>query len=615
MNKGLQAIIKNNNALCMEYDKEEISDGFQLRFVGKSYAKYIKELDTETMLVPDVDWNTQEENKNSENVFITGDNLEALKHLQKAYSNKIKLIYIDPPYNTGGGDFVYQDSFKFSDKELEEKLGLSSDEIEKVKSLKGKSSHSAWLTFMYPRLALAKRLLTEDGVIFISIDDNEQANLKLICDEIFGESFVDIMIWRKSGASRDGKMKNTTTFRKDHEYLIVAFHNVVQLNKSFEKPSWQNSYNNPDNDPRGAYKAGSISKKEEASNPNHKNYYTVTSPAGKTFTRQFDVSQEEFMKLNEDGRIYWGKNNEAVPSIKIFENEKRIVTTSSYLVEDDYDFCVIDNEEMTTTKGTKELQELLDIDSLGEEFRPKPSELLKKVIQIGMSNDDIILDFFAGSATTAHAVMDLNKEDGGSRKYIMVQLDEPVKENSVAEQNGYKTIDEISRKRIKNAAQKLEDTSGFKHYKIASVSDKNVLAKIEDFNPHQPLFVNSNKLSLDDFSGRSLNTDLSAAGRDTLLATWLIADGFAFNADIKKLKIKDYIAYSPDEYRSLYFINEGWNSEHTKEFLNMIGTRKQRVNTIYLYNHSFDFTNLTELKNNLKSVLDAEKQINIIERF
>lgn len=276
---------------------------------------------------------------------------------------------------------------------------------------------------------------------------------------------------------------------------------------------------------------------------------------------------------------------------------------------------MIDNEEMTTTKGTKELQELLDIDSLGEEFRPKPSELLKKVIQIGMSNDDIILDFFAGSATTAHAVMDLNKEDGGSRKYIMVQLDEPVKENSVAEQNGYKTIDEISRKRIKNAAQKLEDTSGFKHYKIASVSDKNVLAKIEDFNPHQPLFVNSNKLSLDDFSGRSLNTDLSAAGRDTLLATWLIADGFAFNADIKKLKIKDYIAYSPDEYRSLYFINDGWNSEHTKEFLNMIGTRKQRVNTIYLYNHSFDFTNLTELKNNLKSVLDAEKQINIIERF
>ena len=174
----------------MEYDKDEIGDGFQLRFVGKSYAKYIKELDTETMLVPDTAWNEREENKNSENVFITGDNLEILKHLQKAYTNKIKLIYIDPPYNTGNDDFVYKDNFKFTDKELEEKLGLSSEEIERVKSLKGKSSHSAWLTFMYPRLALAKRLLTEDGVIFISIDDNEQANLKLICDEISGKGIL-----------------------------------------------------------------------------------------------------------------------------------------------------------------------------------------------------------------------------------------------------------------------------------------------------------------------------------------------------------------------------------------------------------------------------------------
>ena len=211
--------------------------------------------------------------------------------------------------------------------------------------------------------------------------------------------------------------------------------------------------------------------------------------------------------------------------------------------------------------------------------------------------------------------MQLNKEDGGNRKYIMVQLDEPVKENSEAQKQGYKTIDEISRQRIKNAAKKLEDSSGFKHYKIASVSDTKILAKIEEFNPNKPLLWDSDKLSLDDFSGKSLNTDLAATGKDTLLATWLIADGFAFNTLIQELHIKDYVAYSPDAYRSLYFINEGWNSGHTKEFLNMIGKRKQRVNTIYLYNHSFDFTNLTELKNNLKSVLDVEKQINIIERF
>ncbi len=592
MNNGLQAIIKNNNALNMEYDKDEIGDGFQLRFVGKSYAKYIKELDTETMLVPDTAWNEREENKNSENVFITGDNLEALKHLQKAYTNKIKLIYIDPPYNTGSDDFVYKDNFKFTDKELEEKLGLSSEEIERVKSLKGKSSHSAWLTFMYPRLALAKRLLTEDGVIFISIDDNEQANLKLICDEIFGEGNFVSSICHKHRAS----ISNDKIISTNHNMLLLytkKIENVFLLkNQIGEDPNLSDFVLEDEN---GKYKLtpvdgpGGIKK----GNP----YYEFQGVSG-----YWRYSKKTMQEKFEQGLIVKTANGlQQKYYLDQAKNSRQTVSTWW-----DKDFL--------TSNATKELGMLMGNKVFDN---PKHINLLLRCLKLFTYYDSnsIILDFFAGSATTAHAVMQLNKEDGGDRKYIMVQLDEPVKENSEAQKQGYKTIDEISRQRIKNAAKKLEDSSGFKHYKIASVSDTKILAKIEEFNPNKPLLWDSDKLSLDDFSGKSLNTDLAATGKDTLLATWLIADGFAFNTPIQELHIKDYVAYSPDAYRSLYFINEGWNSGHTKEFLNMIGKRKQRVNTIYLYNHSFDFTNLTELKNNLKSVLDVEKQINIIERF
>ncbi len=589
MNNGLQAIIKNNNALNMEYDKDEIGDGFQLRFVGKSYAKYIKELDTETMLVPDTAWNEREENKNSENVFITGDNLEALKHLQKAYTNKIKLIYIDPPYNTGSDDFVYKDNFKFTDKELEEKLGLSSEEIERVKSLKGKSSHSAWLTFIYPRLALAKRLLTEDGVIFISIDDNEQANLKLICDEIFGEGnfIANFIVIRSEGG---GLAKNAVI---GHDYLLAYTKNILKYT------------------PLGKPKdiRGQIIEK------NGEQYWIETDWLREEFGKYGTCSYEDILNFYDQKKK--DEIDEGIIKgdyILIPKENKNIVGRYRKIADDTSKLYTI--VKHLNKNGVHDLKQL----NLENIFNyPKSVSLLKDFILsatiLNKNCDDIILDFFAGSATTAHAVMQLNKEDGGNRKYIMVQLDEPVKENSEAQKQGYKTIDEISRQRIKNAAKKLEDSSGFKHYKIASVSDTKILAKIEEFNPNKPLLWDSDKLSLDDFSGKSLNTDLAATGKDTLLATWLIADGFAFNTPIQELHIKDYVAYSPDAYRSLYFINEGWNSGHTKEFLNMIGKRKQRVNTIYLYNHSFDFTNLTELKNNLKSVLDVEKQINIIERF
>lgn len=294
-----------------------------------------------------------------ENLIIKGNNLLALHSLKKQFAGKVKLIYIDPPYNTGNDGFKYNDNF----------------------------NHSSWLTFMKNRLEIARDLLRDDGVIFVQCDDNEQAYLKVLMDEVFGRNQTDCMVWRKSGVGRDGKMKNTTTFRKDHEYVVLGFKNQKILNKSLEKPNWENSYPNQDNDPRGNYKAGSISRTKESSNPNHKNYYTVKSPSGKEFTRQFDVSENEFEKLDKDGRIYWGINKDAVPAIKIFENEERETNTSSLILYNG-----------TSTEGKKEIEDLFG--NIDEFETPKPEAVIKKIIQISTQPNDIVLDYHIGSGTT-----------------------------------------------------------------------------------------------------------------------------------------------------------------------------------------------------------------------
>ena len=329
------------------------------------------------------------------NIIIEGDNFHSLSVLNYTHNESIDVIYIDPPYNTGNNDFVYNDKFI---------------------NLEDGYRHSKWLNFMYKRLKLAKNLLSENGVMFISIDDNEAFQLKMICNMIFGESNTDVMIWRKSGVGRDGKMKNTTSFRKDHEYIIVCYKGEKVLNKIIETPNFVNTYSNPDKDPRGPYKAGSISRTEEASNPKHNNYYTVITPSGKEITRQFDIPKDEFEKLNndvvenEDGtlvsRLYWGKNGDSVPAIKTFINELRSITPYSILLN-----------KGTTTDGTRELNNILNGDYT--EMRPKPSLLIKTLIQLASNKDSIILDFFAGSGTTGQAVLQLNKEDGGHRKFIL----------------------------------------------------------------------------------------------------------------------------------------------------------------------------------------------------
>lgn len=338
------------------------------------------------------------------NILIEGDNYHALSVLNYTHQGKIDVIYIDPPYNRGG-DFKYNDKY-----------------VEKDDTYK----HSKWLTFLNKRLRLAKNLLHEKGIMFVSIDDCEQAQLRLLLNEIFGEDNVDVMIWRKSGYGRDGKMKNTTTFRKDHEYILVCYKYEKQLNKINEVPEFQNEYGNPDNDPRGPYKAGSISRRESASNPDHENFYTVISPSGKEFTRQFDIPKEEFNSLNTDilvnrdnktvSRIYWGANDDAVPAIKIFILEERSITPYSVLLT-----------KGTTTEGTKEVNEILDRDC--SKMRPKPTKLIKTLIQLADKGKDlIVLDFFAGTGTTGHALLKyaLNIKDKEAKFILCTNDDEGI---------------------------------------------------------------------------------------------------------------------------------------------------------------------------------------------
>lgn len=403
-----------------------------------------------------------------EHKLIIGENYDALKNLCATYIDKngkglIDVIYIDPPYNT--------EASKADGNDYKE-------ELEAGKFIyRDKFTRDGWLNMMNERLKLARKLLSDSGVIFISIDDSEQAYLKILCDEIFGSSQTDVMIWRKSGVGRDGKMKNTTTFRKDHEYIIVCYKGDPKLNKSLEKPNWQNEYGNPDNDKRGPYKAGSISNKEEASNTLSPNYYSVISPSGKVFTRQFNCSKDKFEALDKDNRIFWGKDGNSVPSIKIFVNEARFVTTSS----------LIDCNNMTTTFGSKELFSIIAEDGIGERIRPKPSPLLKKIIQISSKKNSTVLDFFAGSGTTGQAVMELNEEDGGNRQFILVTNNENNIGEKITRERLYRVISGQGSKGEKIAWKYSEDKPYLSNNSVRVFKIENTELKLDDLEKAEKL--------------------------------------------------------------------------------------------------------------------------------
>ncbi|MDR1485366.1 MAG: site-specific DNA-methyltransferase [Planctomycetaceae bacterium] len=577
----------------------ESCDGYKLGFVGKDYARLQTGRLPETMIVPDTEHNFQNENKNSGNIFITGDNLEALRHLQNAYAGKIKMIYIDPPYNTGK-EFVYNDTFEFDETTLKSALSYDSNEIAKLKSLQGKSSHSAWLTFMYPRLKLAKNLLTDDGAMFVSIDDNEQANLKLLMDDIFGEgNLVIVFNWQTKKAAQGMTTENMVV--DNHEYIIVYAKQKAKFRFVGLERDEKNGFANPDNDPRGLWKRQYLQRIGQGL-PTR----TIVDPEnGNKFSFETPYTQEKLELWIKEKRIIFPKTTNKYPARKEFlneyENEQQLVSSLGLYA---------------TKSTTEKLYALFNNQKVFT--NPKPDNLILNLLKYTIANDKsaIILDFFAGSGTTAHAVMQLNATDNGNRKFILVQIDEQTNSKSEARKIGFETVDEISRERIKRAAKKIKSDKeltsdkhfdgGFKHYYLVTPEVK-TLDKIIEFDPESERLFEIDMV--DQFSYKKTKT----GGLEILLTTWLLDDGYQFDVNIETKIFAGYKAYYVSESATLYLINLNWNTEALKTMLNQIGKNELIVNTIIIYPYSFNFKSMRELKTNTKTNLDNPPTI--IERY
>ena len=583
----------------------ELKDGYQLNFIGKDYARrQAGEMPT-TVIVPDEEQN-QGAGKDSHNLFFTGDNLEVLRHLQANYAGKVDVIYIDPPYNTGNGDFVYPDAFEYSDKQLHDMLGMSDDQIERLKSIQGKSSHSAWLTFMYPRLVLAKRLLSEYGVIFISIDDNEQANLRELCDEIFGEMNLISQICHKSRAS----ISNDKIISNSHNTILLYAKNERAIFKKRKLIGMEpNLKGFSKRDDKGLYKLVPVDGPGGAKKGNP--FYSFLD-----IENYWRFSRERMQEMYDNGLIV-KTGNTLQQKYYLSKAKKSRKTVDSWWDENFY-----------ISTATSKLSKMMG----GNYFdTPKPVGLITKILKMFtfFNSDAIILDFFAGSSTTADAVMQLNAEDGGHRKFIMVQLPEPTfttnsdgkevptKGGKAAYDAGFRSIDEISRERIRRAAAKIKadneltlpaDFDGsFKHYRVVKPT-KQLLLEIEDFDPKGTALFND---MLNSYASDALGIAGGATGAQTILTTWLAKDGYAFDTETKRIDIAGYRATLVNDNR-LYLINPGWGAKNTEALLNQLGTYQLDVQAVVLFGYSFNIAELRELENGLKQV---DRHISLIKRY
>lgn len=584
-------------------------EGYGLDFLGKNYANLISCTETETVIQPDLDHNAKPENIDSQNIYISGDNLDALKHLLKSYAGKIKCIYIDPPYNTGSDGFVYNDSFKFTAKDLQSKLGVSEEKAKRILDLctRGSSSHSAWLMFMAPRLMLAQNLLSPDGVIFISIDDNEQANLKLLCDSIFGEeNFIGDIIWNSTKS-----VTNTALISVSHTYTLVYCTDknyFIKNRTEFRLNDKGEGFANPDNDPRGEWKADPFQVGGYRANQQ----YEITNPkTGVVYKPNPGASwkndYEHFKKLLEDNRIVFGITGEGGPQRKrfIWEAEERGSVTKTLWTDVE-----------TTTNGTDMLKKIFNGKSVFS--NPKPVGLIKRILELGAKDDCYILDFFSGSGTTAHSVLLANSENLNHKyKFIAIQLPEnldvsfkkanddnrEVISNSIAicdDINKPHSLDYVGFERIRRAAKKIREDNplfagdlGFRHFTLQNV-DQNTLDKMETFDPNGR-FMGDNDI-------------LKQFGKETVLATWLIHDGYGFG-EAKPLKISNYTAYHCGSH--LYFV-EGDNFDENAVIAlidKYNGTPDFNPQNIVLFGYSFSYSQTEILRKNLDTLRDSKKEL------
>ena len=447
-------------------------EAYEFTWVGKKAAIVEANAPIRATLRPcpeeSVNWDT------TENLYIEGDNLQVLKLLQESYLGKVKMIYIDPPYNTGN-DFIYRDDFTSDSEEYKQEQGLYNDEGEHLfrnTDTNGRF-HSDWCSMMYSRLTLARNLLGDDGIIAISVDDNEIKNMRNLCDEVFGESnFIATIVWQKIHSIKN----DAKYFSENHEYAVLYAKQIdnISINLLPRTAEMDNRYKNPDNDPRGPWQSGDLVASGERSN----GHFIVTSP--KT-GKQFDVpagkhwvySKENLYQLVNDGQVWFGEDGNAFPRKKRFLSDVQDGRTANTLW--------LAEEVGHNQSATREVKALFDDNKIFD--FPKPVDYIEQFTRLCGDKEGFVIDFFSGSATTAHAVMQLNAEDGGHRKFVMVQLPEKCDESSEAYKAGYKTICDIGKERIRRAGKKIREENplttqdldiGFRVLKLDSTNMKDV---------------------------------------------------------------------------------------------------------------------------------------------
>ncbi len=639
-NKDLEVLKKHfshcfdkNGNFDIEKFKKELSENeidfykesYSMDWLGKSYARLMASDSVTTLLKEDEAFNQKDENKNSENLLIKGDNLEVLKHLSNAYYEKIKMIYIDPPYNTGSDGFVYQDNRKFTISEFRQLVGVDEEKAKRILSFvdSKSNSHSAWLTFMYPRLYIAKQLLKDDGVIFVSIDDNEVAQLRLLMDEVFGEeNFVAELptIMNLKGNNDEFGFSGT------HEYSIVYAKQKDNLILNEFKIS-EEELEDWFEDEEGYYKQGANLKATGTNAPREKRpnlYYPIfiddkdniyvtdnDSPPQNYFGELvilYPITNEQEMSWrwsknkikNEPNNIIVSRNG----NLGIYKKQRPSLGD----LPSKKPKTIFYKPEYSSGNGTAQMKKLF-----GEKVfsNPKPATLIYDFLQISTNSTDLILDFFAGSGTTADAVMQLNAEDGGNRKYILVQLPEPI--DSKKNKTAYEfvknelgvdepTIFEITKERLIRASKKIKEDNnllsqdidlGFKIFETMPIwEDYDFDA--DELTEKTTLFDES-KLSEDDLKA--------------LLVTWKTYDGISLAKSLQEIDLGGYIAYYASD--KLYLINKGWKTENLKILLEKVD-RDEKFNptSIIAFGHNFESKNLREISENIKSYAN-KKNIDI----
>lgn len=529
------------------------SERYELSWAGKSEAFTEIQKQTTATLIPDkansINFDT------TENIFIEGENLEVLRALQKSYYGKVKMIYIDPPYNTGNDSFVYPDDYSEGRDEYEKRTGIKDEEgflnkedLWKKNTKENGQFHSVWLSMMYPRLFLAKNLLKEDGVIFVSIDDNEATNLKMLLDQIFGiENFVGQLIW-KSRQNKDNR--NITGLSNDHEYVLCySKRNGERVLLGTERKTEQ--YSNPDKDKRGPWVSGNmVGLLPESQRPNC--HYDLVNPATKIDYGKpkmgWRYDKKTMKRLISEDRILWPSEETGRPRRKVFLSD---------VSETKPNYTSIVGKDIYTRNGTAELDLLFDTKYF--DF-PKPTKLIKEFIGqiISEEQDYIILDFFSGSASTAHAILDLNKEDGGNRKFICVQMPEPTPEDSEARKAGYETISQIAQDRIKKVIEKIK--------KEEPITAQTMDLGFKSFSLQPSNF----KTWRNDITGKELSEQIEAftnpykeapeaSGEENMLYEIILKAGLPLTIPIKETKVGKGILYEIDNGRliiALHSLNQ-----------------------------------------------------------